>query len=262
MLLALKLLLAPALVVASTMAGRRWGPTVAGTVIALPVVVGPILLIMTLEHGTEFGAAAARSSMPGLVATALYTLVYARLAQRLHWLPTLLLSWLVCLAADIPLSWLHVPAWVGMVMALVCTEITALLLPHEEHVPSTTPPPWWDLPARALVTAALVTAITSLAASLGPSMSGVLAPFPIATSVLSAFVHAQDGPVAVAHTLRGMLRALPGFVTFCFLVAILVEGWGITAAFVTATASAVVVQLVVQRWFADRWLPKPAGESG
>lgn len=254
MLLALKLLLAPTLVVASTLAGRRWGPTVAGTVIALPAVVGPILLIMTLEHGVTFGAAAARSSMPGLVATAIYTLTYAWLARRLHWLPTLLLSWLVCLAVDVPMSWLHVPAWVGLLMALVCTEITALLLPHEEHVPSTTPPPWWDLPARALVTAALVTAITSLSGLLGPSMAGVLAPFPIATSVLSAFVHAQDGAVAVAHTLRGMLRGLPGFITFCFLVAVLVERWGIAGAFLTATLAAVAVQVVVQRWFADRWL--------
>ena len=52
--LALKLLLAPLLVVASSLAGRRWGPQVAGVLVVLPVVAGPILLILYLDHGSHF----------------------------------------------------------------------------------------------------------------------------------------------------------------------------------------------------------------
>jgi hypothetical protein len=44
--LALKLLLAPLLVVASSLAGRRWGPRLAGILVVLPIVAGPILLIL------------------------------------------------------------------------------------------------------------------------------------------------------------------------------------------------------------------------
>ena len=51
--LALKLLLAPLLVVASSLAGRRWGPQVAGVTVVLPVVAGPILLILYLDHGAS-----------------------------------------------------------------------------------------------------------------------------------------------------------------------------------------------------------------
>ena len=59
--LALKLLLAPLLVVASSLAGRRWGPRLAG-ILVLPIVAGPILLILYVDQGNGFAAAAARAA--------------------------------------------------------------------------------------------------------------------------------------------------------------------------------------------------------
>jgi hypothetical protein len=46
MLLALKLALVPGFLAALTMAGRVWGPSVAGWLAALPVVAGPIVLLL------------------------------------------------------------------------------------------------------------------------------------------------------------------------------------------------------------------------
>src|SRR3954469_2740328 len=66
-LLLLKLTLAPGLVTATTLAGRRWGPRMAGWLGGLPVVVAPILLAITLEHGREFGSRAAGGGVPGLL---------------------------------------------------------------------------------------------------------------------------------------------------------------------------------------------------
>jgi hypothetical protein len=43
-----KLLLAPALVVASSLAGRRWGARMVGVLVALPLVAGPILAIIAV----------------------------------------------------------------------------------------------------------------------------------------------------------------------------------------------------------------------
>ncbi|HTD58974.1 MAG TPA: hypothetical protein VK672_08780 [Solirubrobacteraceae bacterium] len=63
--LVLKVALAPLLVVGVTLAARRWGPRVGGMLIALPVVAGPILLVITLEHGEVFGARAARGALSG-----------------------------------------------------------------------------------------------------------------------------------------------------------------------------------------------------
>ena len=130
----LKLLLAPALVVASSLAGRRWGPAPAGTLVALPVVAGPILV-----------------------------------------------GWIVCLAADFGFARIRVPAWAGLVLTLAATCLAMRLMPAER--PHERPPislPWWDLPARAVATGALVLTVTAAAARLGPGRTGVLAPFPIA----------------------------------------------------------------------------------
>jgi hypothetical protein len=46
----------------------------------------------------------------------------------------------------------------------------------------------------------------------------VLTPFPIATSVMVAFVLAQDGPAALRNLLHGFVRALPG-IALSFLAA-------------------------------------------
>jgi len=70
--LLLKLVLAPLLVVGSSLAGRRWGPGVTGLLVALPVVAGPILFITYLEHGAPFVARAASASLLGLVSLAVF----------------------------------------------------------------------------------------------------------------------------------------------------------------------------------------------
>ena len=75
--LALKLLLAPLLVVASSLAGRRWGPRLAGILVVLPIVAGPILLILYLDHGSEFSANAARAATLGIVPLAAFALIFA-----------------------------------------------------------------------------------------------------------------------------------------------------------------------------------------
>lgn len=56
--LALKLTLVPLLIYLVTLAGRRWGPAVAGW-LAFPIVAGPTLLTLALEQGLPF---AVRSS--------------------------------------------------------------------------------------------------------------------------------------------------------------------------------------------------------
>lgn len=84
-------------------------------------------------------------------------------------------------------------------------------------------------------------------ATVGPSMTGVLAPFPIATSVVAAFVLAQQGSEAAVRTLRGVPRGLLGFAVFCLLVAVLVEHLGTPVTFIVAVAATLTVQLL-WRW--------------
>jgi chromate transport protein ChrA len=49
--LILKLLLIPGFLLLISLAGKRWGPSVAGWLSGLPVVVGPILFFLAIEQG-------------------------------------------------------------------------------------------------------------------------------------------------------------------------------------------------------------------
>ncbi len=246
--LLLKLFLAPLLVVASTLAGRRWGPHVTGVLVALPIVAGPILFISYRQHGAEFAADAAGSSLLGLVSLAVFAVVFARAATRFGLLATVATSCLAVLAADVALSHVHVTTPVALVITLGATTTATLLLPgaDPERPGESRRPPLWDLPGRAVATAVLVFTVTTASGALGPQWTGLLAPFPVATSVVAAFVHAQHGPAATARTMAGVLAGLYGFALFCLLVAVLVHPLG-GAAFPVGAAAAVAVQLLVAR---------------
>lgn len=240
--LALKLLLAPLLVVA----GRRWGPRVAGFLVVLPVVAGPILLILYLDHGCRFAAQAARAATLGIVPLALFALVFGHLSRRHGWLLTLVVSWVVVLLADLALAQVDVPAGLALVLALLALHgANAALRRLDQPAPVSMPAPWWDLPARAAATALLVVLVTGLAASVGPALTGMLTPFPIALSVVCAFTTAQVGHAGVLALLRGVVPGLDGFAVFCFLVAVTIDDLGGLAAFGLATAAAVIIAIVL-----------------
>ncbi|WP_433203992.1 hypothetical protein ACQP00_35120 [Dactylosporangium sp. CS-047395] len=290
MTLLLKLSLAPLLVVASSLAGRRWGAQVSGVLVALPIVAGPILLITCLDHGPTFGTRAAGASLLGLISLALFVAVFGRAAQRLRWPAALALAWAACLAADVVLARLTVPPLLAAPLVLASAWLAARALPLPEPaefepvesepaefepalvneaptasmaaaMEGTSPesavargpvaesggavvrqPPWWDLPARAVATAVLVLTVTGAAEAIGPAATGVLAPFPIATSVVAAFALARDGAGGAVRMLRGVPGGLVGFTVFCLAVALLVERAGTYAAF----GLALVITLAVQ----------------
>ena len=103
-LLLVKLTLAPALVVGSSLAGRRWGPEASGLLVALPLVAGPILLIVDLDHGAHFASRAAAASLLGLVALASFAVVFARVSRRRSWVIAVAAGWLAFLAVALGFS--------------------------------------------------------------------------------------------------------------------------------------------------------------
>lgn len=249
-LLLLKLFLAPSLVVVSALAGRRWGPAVAGVLVGLPIVAGPILFITYQQHGAAFLESAASSSLLGLVSLAVFAVVFAHVGRRAAWFVTTATTWAAVLLSDFALSLLRVPVLVSFVCTLTATAVAVFAMPKTEpdHPPDQTlsPPPRWDLLGRAAATSGLVLVITTASTALGPGWTGLLAPFPIATSVLAGFVHAQHGPVITARALTGVITGLFGFATFCFVLAVLAVPLGITA-FAAAAAATVAVQVLVVR---------------
>jgi hypothetical protein len=247
-LLLVKLTLAPALVVGSSLAGRRWGHEVAGLLVALPLVAGPILLITELEHGRHFAAGAAAASLLGLVALTAFVVVFAQVARHARWPAAVLAGWAAFLAIALAFGQASIAAGFGVALAFGAFALAPRLLPadpYEQDVPLTGLPAW-DLPARALATALLVLGLTGAAAGLGPTLTGTLTPFPVSNTVLAAFVLVLEGPVRLDEFFRGFLRGAYGFASFCFLVAVLVIPLGPAGAFALALCGALTAQIVAR----------------
>jgi hypothetical protein len=245
-LLAAKILLSPLCVVAVSMAGRRWGMAAAGLLGGLPVVAGPILLVVTLAHGGKFGSDAAAGTLLGLAALTAFVVVYARLAPTVAPLPSLLCGWTAFLLGVALLSPLRPPPLASLVAVGLCFALGLRLLPPAPPL-ATAPaaPPWWDMPARALAALALVLALTAASGALGPHLSGLLAPFPVITSVLAVFTHTHSGVAQVEVLLRNFLFGFYGFAAFCFTLAIALPGLATAAAFGLAVTAALAVQALI-----------------
>jgi hypothetical protein len=254
-----KLLLAPACVVAVSLAGRRWGVAVAGILGGLPVVAAPILLVLTLVHGRSFGAEAAGGTLLGLAALALFVVVYGRASERAGPVPSLFAGWAAFLLGVALLRPIDPLPGASLVFVAACFVAGLALLPAPTAAPTAIPaPPWWDLPARALSALALVVALTAASGSLGPTLSGLLAPFPIITSVLAVFTHVHGGPAQVRVLLRSFLVGFYGFASFCFVLASELDSLPGPAAFAAALAAALAVQATIFALRQRRLRPRPA----
>lgn len=252
-LLAVKFLLAPICVCVVSLAGRRWGIAVAGLLGGLPVVAGPVLLVETLLHGREFGADAAAGTLLALAALTAFVVVYGRVAEAAGPLRSLLCGWAAFLLGVAGLSLVQPPAAASLIVVVGCFALGLRLLPDAPRSPPIAPPPpWWDLPARASTALGLVLVLTAASGALGPHLSGLLAPFPIITSVLAFFTHSHQGVAQVRALLRNFLLGFNGFAAFCFVLAVALPGLTTPTAFGLATAAALGILAAVKHHVLQR----------
>ena len=244
-LLALKLFLAPGFIVLASLIARRFGVRVAGIVAGLPVIAGPILLVLALDRGRDFAAHTAAGTTLGIVSLMAFVVTYAAVGRGRTWVAPLLAGWLafgICTIALVPV---HLGAILALVAACSACATALLVLPRPRRARASLSHPRWDLPFRAVCGAVPVLAVTALATRLGPHTSGLLAAFPIITPVLSAFTHAQAGPDEAVHLLRGFSAGFFAYALFCFTIAVALQPFGTAAAFALGAALALALQAVV-----------------
>lgn len=247
-LVLLKIVLAPALVAGASLLGRRFGPRVSGWVIGFPLVAGPVLWFYAQEQGSVFAAQAAAATLLGLLSLCVFLLAYAWSARHLGWLPSLLAGWLGFIAATLAIDrvpWLGHASWpVGLMAAVAALSVTRRLLPHlPPRAPSR--PPRYDLALRVIATALLVVTLTGTAHLLGPGLSGLVTPFPVATSILVIFAHREAGASGVLAVYEGFIPGLYSFASFCAALSLGLTRWSIAAAFTVAMLVTVVCQTIV-----------------
>jgi hypothetical protein len=241
--LALKLILTPALIGAASLAGRRWGPSVSGWLVGLPLTSGPVIFYVALSQGTTFARATAIGILTGTITQAIFSLAYAWLALRADWPITALVSAVVFFAATAALQFIDLPLIALFIVVLLSLGIGLRLMPSgdEGNAPPTAPPRW-DIPARMVTATVFVLLITGFASTLGPHLTGLLSPFPIYATILAAFAHHQRGPAAANGVLKGLLLGLFSFACFFLVVASFIELWGIAPTLTLAIVVALAVQ--------------------
>ena len=240
--LVLKLVVTPVLILSASLAGRRWGETVSGWFIGLPLTSGPVCFFLALEQGTGFAASTARGSLAGAAAESGFALGYVMTARVSGW-PRALLAGTLGYAALAAL--LQAASQLWLLGAIVYAALVAglLLMPRLRTGSATIPaPPRWDIPARMAVATALVFGLTELAPLFGARLSGLLATYPLFGAVLAAFAHRLSGAAAAERVLRGLLIGLFGFTGFFLLLASTIERNSIAASFAAASALALLIQ--------------------
>jgi hypothetical protein len=242
-ILVLKLVATPLLIGAASLAGRRWGETISGWFIGLPLTSGPVCFFLAVEQGAGFAAAAARGCLAGATAEAGFCLAYAIAARDEGWPIAIGAGTVVFAAVAAAMQLIAPPLWLLAAIAYLALVAALRLMPRltagRARLPAAPP---WDLPARMIVATVLVLALTELAPVFGARLSGLLATYPLFGAVLAAFAHRLSGAAAAERVLRGLLIGLFGFTGFFLLLTLTIGPLGIAAAFAAATALAVAIQ--------------------
>lgn len=247
-LLLVKLATAPVLMLAATLAVRRWGETAGGFLVGLSLTSGPISFFLAVEQEPAFSQQAASGSLVATAAQAGFCLAYCPVADR-GAVAAIACASAAFLFVAAGLQELQLPPIALTAAALVAMAVALRLMPVTNVRPAQIRLPRWDLPARMVAIAVLVGLITLSATRLGPAASGVLASFPIIGAVLALFAHRSVGADAARQVLKGMTAGLLGFVGFFFFLS---QTLGATSLFV-AYAGAVVAALLAQgAWWACR----------
>ncbi|WP_246641837.1 hypothetical protein [Paraburkholderia edwinii] len=286
-MLALKLTLAPSFLLIVSMSGKWWGPAIAGWLAGLPVVAGPILYLLVLQHGPSFGAQAATLSLAAILASEAFNFGYAWTCRVAHWRLAVaagLAAWFVCanalallpvmsfapssLAPSSLASATSTASTVSAV-AIASTSSSAFawssstawalaaaalgvafgnaFLPASQAVAKGAPLTRVDLAGRMLAGIALTLIVTALSGRLGAGWSGLLAVFPLMGVVLSVSSHRAHGPAFVIALLRGMVAGRFSFGAFCLFLSFALTREPALAAFAQAAALAVCVQGLTKR---------------
>ena len=246
MIAALKLLLVPTLLAIVTLAGRRWGQRVAGWLGSFPIVAGPILLILTLENGGAFGAAAAQRAMAGVAATTGFFVTYSHLAPRWSWWSAFAASTALWIALAAALSLLPTTLGAAAVVALAALALAPFAMRRAATTPALAAPPTdrsarAELLARMLAGGALVLVTSGLGARFGPEASGYAALFPVVGGTAAGFNHARQGAAAALNFLQGTNRGMWSVAVFCGVLALGLARWPTAAAFGAALAATVLM---------------------
>ncbi len=255
--LALKMAVTAAFVVLATKLAERAGPVVGGMIATLPIAAGPAYIFLALEHGPEFIADSALSSLVVNAANCVFAFVYTLLAQRrglLFSVVPALLCWFAFAALSRVLPWSTASAVAFNAAVLGFCHAIGNRLRHV-RMPLVTPR-WYDVPLRAGMVALLVAAVVGASARVGPTITGMFAVFPIVLLSLTLILHPRIGGPAAGAVMSNTMLGLVGFLCTCLTVRMLVVPLGAAAGLALGLAVSISCNLAFWWWRRTKPVPR------
>ncbi len=241
----LRLALVPAAVWLASLAARRWGHAVSGSLGGLPLIAGPITLFLALDMGPAFAARSALFTLAVVVAQACHLLAFSHVSRTRGWFASLLAGWASFALVSMAVAQMPLEAPLAAALAAGGLAGAHLWLPRPAGPAPLPVIPAMELRLRLAAAFALAGLILWSAPVFGPAVSGILLSLPITGSIMPPFTLAFYGTDEVARLARGFVVGLTGFSTFFLVVALAVLPWGIPVAFTAAALSAMAAALAV-----------------
>lgn len=240
MALALKLALVALSVLLASLAARRFGHAVGGTIAGLPMIAGPIMGFLLLQQTPAQVHDIAVATLVCLPATVLHLLSYAWSVARWHWRwpAALLLANMVFVCAGAALLWRPAPDVVVFALALFATLAGPHAMPRLKLVPGAVAIPRVELALRVAAAMAMALALIRGAAVMPAGASGLLLAIPITGNVLPCFTLPRHGSAATVALLAGFVRGLLGFASFFITLGFGLQRWPVGVAYALAWAAA------------------------
>jgi len=210
--LALRMAVAAAFVVIASMVTERSGPAIGALIATLPVSAGPSYIFLAIDHDASFVAQSALASLPLNAASTFMGLVYVTLAQRNNMLVSAVTGITVWFAFALAVNAFQWGLTAGVILNVIAFAICLPLVQRFRvaKMPLITRR-WYDIPLRASLVAILVATVVTLSSRVGPTISGIIALFPVVFTSLMFIMHPRIGGPATAAVIANGLWGLIGF---------------------------------------------------
>jgi hypothetical protein len=225
--LVVRLIVSAAFVVVASFTAERAGVVVGAMISSLPISIGPAYVFLAIDHDAAFVATSALASLVSNAATTVFTVTYVFVAQR-HgtWtsVAASLLSWVAVWIVFLPFTWTLTAA---TIVNLAFYAAAIPLVSRFRHAAMIVPQRrWYDLPLRAGLVATLVLAVILVSKRFGPTISGVVAAFPIVFSSLVVILHPRVGGRASAAVVANAIGGMVGFMIALVVFILTAETFG------------------------------------
>lgn len=239
-------------VVGAATAAERAGPVIGALVATLPIAAGPAYVFLALAHDAHFISQSAIGSIAAHTATGVFSLAYIVLAQRYGMAASVSGAvgvWFVAAFLLRQMEWTFLSvASVNLAVYAVCIVLTARY--RHAKMPLIVRK-WYDVPVRALMVSFLVAAVVGSSGHVGPTVTGLLAVYPIVMTSLMLIFQPRVGGPATAALIANSMWGLVGFSACMFAVHLATVPLGTWTGLVLALAVSIIWNLTL--WWLRRY---------